>query len=140
MQSYRHSFIKLTNRIVSHMKHSGPTFTVQYLKEAHRLTMKAVAGERASSTDEPRVATRRGLPLIIPGVLRVLIEDRNPVVIRGVLTLLSIYRVMRSRPKMKLSSITGDFVGMSKTLLDREVEDGLARLPSIKSSSGDQDR
>jgi hypothetical protein len=41
---------------------------------------------------------------------------------------------------MKLSSITGDFVGMSKTLLDREVEDGIARLPAIKSSSGDQDR
>jgi hypothetical protein len=57
---------------------NGSTFSVKYLKEAFRLTTKTLAGEHPRSSYEPRVATRRGLPLIIPGSLRLKIEGKDP--------------------------------------------------------------
>lgn len=77
---------------------------------------KTLAGEDVISSQEPRVAIRRGLPLIIPGVLRLQIEGRNQKVIKGVLTILSVYRVMKSRPKLKLETITLPHSGVVKTL------------------------
>jgi hypothetical protein len=77
---------------------------------------KTLAGEEVISSQEPRVAIRRGLPLIIPGVLRLQIEGRNQKVIKGVLTILSVYRVMKSRPKLKLETITLPHSGIVKTL------------------------
>lgn len=94
---------------------SGQTFTVQYLKECLRLTQKAIANEPALSSEEPRVATRRGLPLIIPGDLRLLIEAKDPKVIKVVLTVLSVFRVMPAVPKLKLETITGSFSGVFKS-------------------------
>lgn len=97
------------------MKLSGFTFTVQYLKEALRLCQKAIAGDPQRSSQEPRVATRRGLPLIIPGDLRLLIEAKDPKVIKVVLTMISVFRVFPSLPKLKLETITGPFKGLYKT-------------------------
>jgi hypothetical protein len=77
---------------------------------------KTLAGEEVVSSQEPRVAMRRGLPLIIPGVLRLQIEERNQKVIKGVLTIISVYRVMKSRPKLKLETITLPHSGLVKTL------------------------
>lgn len=56
---------------------------------------------------------RRGLPLIIPGSLRLLIEARDTAVIRMVLTVLAVFRVMPSYPKLKLETITNPFNGLS---------------------------
>jgi hypothetical protein len=96
---------------------NGKTFTVQYLKESHRLVSKTLSGELSRSSDEPRVATRRGLPLIIPGELRLLLEGGNaPSMVRAVLTLLTSYRVMPAAPKLKLETITASFSGLTKTL------------------------
>lgn len=96
---------------------NGKTFTVQYLKESHRLVSKTLSGELTRSSDEPRVATRRGLPLIIPGELRLLLEGGNaPSMVRAVLTLLTSYRVMPAAPKLKLETITASFSGLTKTL------------------------
>lgn len=77
---------------------------------------KTLGGEVTLSSQEPRVATRRGLPLIIPGALRLLIEAGDPVIIRVVFTVLSVYRVIPAYPKLKLGTITSPFSGVYKDL------------------------
>lgn len=94
---------------------SGKSFTISYLKEAHRLTMKTLAGE-STEPGEVRVAMRRGLPLIIPGSLRLLIEAKDTRIIKYVLTMLSVFRVIPSYPKLKLETITSPHKGLVKTL------------------------
>jgi hypothetical protein len=108
-------FYELRKRILSLYKHNGSTYTVMYLKEAFRLTTKTLAGEHPVSLHEPRVATRRGLPLIIPGQLRLRIEARQPSIIKLTLTLLSSYRMMPASPKLKLETITDPFKGRYET-------------------------
>lgn len=92
---------------------NGKTFTVGYLKESYRLTTKTLAGEsHLVSLEEPRVKTRRGLPLIIPGDLRLRLEARDPVLVKAVLTILSIYRLIPAKPKLKLETITSPSKGI----------------------------
>jgi len=55
---------------------------------------------------------RSGIPQIIPGSLRSLIRGRVPDVIRGVLTVLSLYRVMYVVPKIQMGSIVDPFKGL----------------------------
>lgn len=85
------------------------------MKEAFRLTTKTLAGETPVSSNEPRVSARRGLPLIIPGSLRLLIERRDPYIIKGVLTILSVYRILPAHPELKLETITSPFKGKYQT-------------------------
>lgn len=106
------SFLKLAKRIEKLYLLSGKNFTVSYLKEAHRLTMKTLAGEQPKSLLEPRVAMRRGLPLIIPGDLRLLIEAKDVRVVKAALTLLSVFRVIPATPKLKLETITDPHKGL----------------------------
>lgn len=108
--------MKLARRIEQMYRDNGTTFTVQYLKECLRLCQKTLGGEHALSSQEPRVAIRRGLPLIIPGELRLEIEKRTKVVIKIVLTVLSVFRVMSAAPKIKLETITSPFSGKIQTL------------------------
>ncbi|WAK72409.1 MAG: RNA-dependent RNA polymerase [Bremia lactucae associated mitovirus 1] len=119
---YSHSNVslsirKLSLRIEKLVKLSGMTFTCQYLKECLRLCQKHVANEVTTSSSEPRVATRRGLPLIIPGELRLLLEKegRDPKLVKLVLTILSAFRVMPAQPKLRLETITSPFSGLYKT-------------------------
>jgi len=98
---------------------------VDYLKEAFRLTLKAISGNPETHKSVVRVATRRGLPLIIPSGLRLLIRKQDPRAIRLVLTVLSSYRVIKCPPKYKINTITDPFKGESEVLLDKEVFNAL---------------
>nr|UPW42155.1 MAG: putative RNA dependent RNA polymerase [Guangdong mito-like virus 3] len=113
----------LIDRIRLLYKSNGSLFTVMYLKESHRLIMKALAGQPQKCETPMRVATRRGLPLIIPGRLRLLIEDKvaNPGVIRLVLSIITVYRVIRAKPVLKLSTITSPFTGIYSKVLMQEL-------------------
>lgn len=110
------SFLKLATRIQNLKRCSGTTLAVQYLKECLRLCQKTLGGEVTRSNQEPRVAIRRGLPLIIPGDLRLLMESKDARVIKLVLTGLSVFRVMPAAPKLKLGTITAPHTGLVKTL------------------------
>jgi hypothetical protein len=88
---------------------------VQYLKESLRLCQKTLGGEVARSSSEPRVAIRRGLPLIIPGDLRLRMEAKDLRVIKLVLTGLSVFRVMPAAPKLNLETITSPHSGLVTT-------------------------
>jgi hypothetical protein len=106
------SLKKLAIRIERLLKLSGFSFSVQYLKEVYRLTTKTLAGEQVEPDLMVRVAMRRGLPLIIPGDLRLLMEAKDPVIIKLVLTIVSIFRVIPAYPKLKLETITAPFKGL----------------------------
>jgi len=95
---------------------NGPDFTVLYLKECYRLLTKVLAGKPETAVAPMRVATRRGLPLIIPGLLRLSIESNNTIDIKVVSSLLSVFRVIKASPKLKTSTITDPFAGNSPVI------------------------
>lgn len=89
--------------------------------------MKSLAGQPELSNGM-RVGSRRGLPLIVPGALRLQIEEGDVPSIRVVLTILSIYRVLKCKPQLKLESITKPFTGLSTILLENEIIQALRPL------------
>jgi hypothetical protein len=121
----------MKDRIEKFIKLSGPTFTVQYLKEATRITQKFISGEVQSKSEGVAVSIVNGLPSIIPGPLRMKIRDGDPVTIRAVLTLLSLYKLLKCRPKLKLNTITDPFTGISKVLNPIRVKQVTELLPKV---------
>jgi len=62
-----------------------------------------------------------GLPSILPGPLRLLMRKMDLLTFRGVLTLLSVYRVMKIPVLLKLETITAPFKGQSDLLPQYEL-------------------
>jgi len=120
----RANSLLLVKRIRCLYTTNGALFTVMYLKESHRLIMKALAGKPQCCEPPLRVATRRGLPLIIPGRLRILMENKNENsrVIKLVLSLITVYKVIKAPPKLDLSTITSPFKGISPRVLMEELK------------------
>jgi hypothetical protein len=87
--------------------------------------MKAISGNPETHRSVVRVATKRGLPLIVPSHLRTHIEIGNVKSTRLVLTILSMYRVIKCPPKYKINTITDPFKGDSEVLLPKEVFNAL---------------
>lgn len=109
----------LAGRIHFLQVHNGPKKTVAYLKECLRLVQHYVAGSPTSTPQkdgEVRVKSRRGLPTIIPGSLRLLIEARDSRTIRAILTILSVFRIIKYPGQLKIETITEPFKGLSDTL------------------------
>lgn len=141
------TYFVLMKRITTLIKTNGEEFTVNYLKEAVRLVNHYLAGRPTTCPQEgsgPRVASRRGLPLIIPGPLRLLIEGRDSDAIRIVLTILSVFRVIKYEGRLKLETITQPFTGLTTKLAPWEIGYVWSRftsfLPSIKLSEFKVDR
>jgi len=123
----------MKDRIEHLLKMSGPTFTVQYLKEATRVVQKFIAGQPQVASIGVAVSLINGLPKIIPGKLRRLIRMGDPVTIRGVLTVLTLYKLLKCRPNLKLNTIDDPFTGITKVLNPIYVKAVIERLPkSIK--------
>jgi hypothetical protein len=101
------------------MKNSGKSFTTIYLKEAFRITVKYISGEKETNTlDELRMGLSFGLPKILPSDLRNFIRSRDRAETKGVLTILSIYRIIKSRPKLNLETITAPYTGVDSPFSD----------------------
>jgi len=105
---------------------NGFKFTFMYLKEAFRLTVRALSGSPTTSGfgNKIRVGTDPwGFPHIIPLPLRIPLRDAksNVVICRLVLTLIQIYRVFPVKVSPDLGTILDPFKGISKTLLNEEV-------------------
>lgn len=112
----------LIKRIYSLLSSNGNEFTTRYLKECVRLIQHWIAGVPSVCNEaDLRVATRRGLPLIIPGLLRLRMEARDLAIIRIILTLLSVFRIIKYPGTLKLETITGPFTGISPRLPAIEV-------------------
>lgn len=120
----------MKDRIEYLLRSSGPTFLVQYLKESTRVVQKFVAGQPVVASEGVAVSLINGLPRLIPGPLRRLIRSDDPVTIRAVLTLLSLYKILKCRPKLKLNTITDPFSGFSKLLNPLVLKQICSYLPS----------
>lgn len=120
-----HQYLRLGGRIEQLQKLNGKRFTVEYLKEAHRLCQHAIAGRPtvcpSHKDGAPRVGSRRGFPLIIPGPLRLLMEAGDKMTIRAVLTVLTVFRIIKYPGTLKLATITDPFNGISEELSAVEV-------------------
>lgn len=121
ISSNRRYYFQLASHIKKMHDTNGADFTVSYLKEAYRLFLKAVAGRPESALFPLRVASRRGLPLIVPGRLRLLVESRDFLTIKAVGSLLSVFRVIKASPKLNVSTIVDPFNGNSPVVGEWEV-------------------
>jgi len=119
----------MKDRISLFIKQSGTTFTVQYLKESTRIVQKFIAGQPCVSSEGIAVSITNGLPKFIPGPLRMKIRIGDPVSTRAVLTLLSLYKILMCKPKLKLNTITDPFTGVVKVLNPILVKKVIALLP-----------
>jgi hypothetical protein len=110
-------------------RNSGDTWTVGYLKEAHRLSSHWLSGNPDSSSSGSIRVSVRGLPLIIPGRLRNAMYSRKDLnFLRAVLTLLSTFRVMDAKNQLKIETITSPFKGLSPVLPKEELQAALTNL------------
>jgi len=131
-------FLPLHGTILKFWKSNGSLWLTQYLALTSRIIVLWVGGETFKASDGTvRVRlTRSGLPVILPGPLRVIFhllrgEDSAYAlrIIRLTLTLLSVYRVIGCAPIVKLSTIVDSFSGQSPTLEIFEVRHAVSLLP-----------
>lgn len=116
-------------------KKSGSNFTFLYMKESVRLTIRSLAG-----APEPRFLAKgvyvsrdpRGLPNILPKKLRDILYQsmsiRNDIMVKFILSIMSIYRVFPSVQRTKLMTITGHFTGISRVLDSDRVREAVEDL------------
>lgn len=119
---------KFGARIASLWKYNGVSFTVQYLKECTRIVQHFVSGHPVFTTNVMPIGLAGGLPLIIPGSLRLLLRAKDHKTIRGVLSTLAVYRIMKMPCVLKLETITDPFKGQCLTLPKHEIIEGLEAL------------
>lgn len=115
ISSSQHYFA-MSDRISFLVKKGGPTHTVKYLKECTRIVQKFIAGQPCNTSEGVPVNIVKGLPRMIPGPLRVLIRAGDTDTIRAVLSVLTLYKILRCRPTLKINSITDPFNGFSRTI------------------------
>lgn len=121
-------YFNLCDRIVKLYHSTGPSYTVTYLKEVVRLIQKYVAGEKEKLAMDARVGITAGLPKILPREIRLLIRNGDHLAIRMTLSLVSVYRIMKSPPKLKISTITDPHKGLCTVLPVMEVSLVLKQL------------
>jgi len=116
-------YLVLAKRIEDLKSHNGVKFVTEFLKESVRLVQHWKSGNPTTCIPTGvRVASRRGLPLILPGSLRLQLESGDPTVVRVVLTLLSIFRIFKYPGSIKLSTITEPFYGITDVVNKIEAE------------------
>lgn len=135
-------FLPMHDTILRILKVNGRLHTANYLSVVVRAIVLWVGGERLVQ-DAPTVRirlNRSGLPLFLPGPLRMLFatfrgEDQASVlgVIKVTITVLSVYRVIGCAPILKLETITGPFSGVSATLPFAEVLHAVTMIPGLLS-------
>lgn len=108
LPAYLHGDCKIFVTNVCHLRrYSGTKYTVQILKESHRILAKYLAGEPVQSAEIVGCGISKfGLPKILPLSFRKEIETGSLETIRFSLTILSFYRAMYQVPEMKLQTIT----------------------------------
>nr|QTE76052.1 RNA-dependent RNA polymerase [Neofusicoccum parvum mitovirus 3] len=117
---WRVLFNTLGERIIRLSNKSGFQFTHLYLKEVFRLTVRFLSGQAETRSTKIFVKLDySGLPVIIPWNLRSEIRKElkgSRRIIICLLTVISVYRVFRTKVDPSFESITGSFRGIYRTL------------------------
>nr|QDH88581.1 MAG: RNA-dependent RNA polymerase [Mitovirus sp.] len=140
LTEYMSAFKQFTERLLTLWRKSGKKFLVLYMKEALAHVIAFLNHKKRSLTKgAPSLhLSRAGLPTIVPGLLRAVIlrfrregglKDR--LVVRTVLTVLSMYRVLNFVSKPNLATITDPFNGISPLLDINELGRVLALFPRM---------
>lgn len=106
----------LKNRILKLVNKSGFNFTFLYLKEVNRLIIRRLSGNEVKSMKILVSLAPDNLPSILPVKLRSLILAGDLLIVRVILTIISIHRVFPTKPKLSRSTITDSFSGITQTL------------------------
>jgi hypothetical protein len=130
-------FLPLHRNIARLWKASGPTWLVSYLKECVRIIVYWASDSPYSVlANGVRVSrARSGLPLLLPAKLRYVLASKRRgsltgwMALRGVLSVLTVYRVIGCRPVLKIETITDSFCGLSTTLPFEELRRVVALYP-----------
>ncbi|ASL68498.1 RNA-dependent RNA polymerase [Ocimum basilicum RNA virus 2] len=93
--------LHMSRRILALYRKNGALFTAKYLKQCSHAVLVYVGsqGELLTNLSVPVSLTRKGLPRIIPSMFRKRIMQGDREVLRLVLTVLSLYRLMKVGPK-----------------------------------------
>lgn len=125
LQEFYAQFQELGKRINSLVRKSGTKCTINYLKETVRILIRWLANQEKGISKIPIKVSHSGLPMIIPGKLRYRIHllrrgesTTLPIkIIRGVLTVLQLWRGMRVKGSVpNYGTITSPFTGSYETL------------------------
>jgi hypothetical protein len=117
---------------------SGPKFTSQYLSEWSRALICWAGNEKFKQGKTLVSLSAAGLPKILPIILRKELSAfkvgsiRGNLVLRAVLTALSVYRVIGFAPIYKWETITGPFTGSTTVLPQFEIDRVVAHIRPIK--------
>jgi hypothetical protein len=140
LTSFMSNFKQLTERLLELWRKSGKKFLVLYIKQALAHVI-AFLNHKSISFTQGMVSmrlSRAGLPTIIPGPLRAVILRfrregglRDRLVVRTVLTVLSMYRVLNFVSKPNLATITDPFNGISPLLDINELGEVLKLFPRL---------
>jgi len=117
-----YDLMRIIPRIRSLLKNNGVPYTYNYLKDAHHSLITYVAGVPKERNPDVWVKRdRRGIPTILPPIIRKIIKNPSDygklvhkTVLRLALTSLSIYRILPYEPVVDLSSITDPYGGTIK--------------------------
>lgn len=116
LSEHRCELTILKNRIIKLINRSGFNFTFLYLKEVNRLIIRRLCGSEVKSMKILVSLAPDNLPSILPVKFRSLILAGNLLIVRVILTLISIHRVFPTKPKLSRSTITDSFSGITQTL------------------------
>jgi len=115
-------FVVLHHRVLLLWKKNGSKFVVLYLKETVRLLYHFISGRPSKSTRGTLVkVTAKGIPMIIPKELRKYIIEFHLSTIKGLLSVLTVYRVIYYPSKVDLGPIVRPCSGLFTTLPLEEV-------------------
>jgi hypothetical protein len=137
--SLKSSFGLFTDRIMHLWVKSGPNFLFLYLKECLRLITRVLAGyPKELSRGIAVKLDKHGLPTILPipwrtFIMSFIVEDKDDMfrgvpVIVSILSMVSIFRSIPTRPRLKLDSILNPFSGVSPSFTADEVKSVLKSM------------
>lgn len=97
-------------------RHNGSAYACRYMKYSSLYVMKYVARDRSvpihSGVYDLKVSLcTSGLPRLLPSYVRARVRSGDPVAVRWVLTVLSLYRVLPFPGSLKLTTITDPWTG-----------------------------
>jgi hypothetical protein len=95
---------------------------INYLKGSLLLCQHYISGRITKHEGDIRIASAGGLPLIIPGPVRISMRSGEIGLIKTVLGILSLYRVLPCKGKEKLETITDKYSGLIPVLPLLEVD------------------
>jgi len=121
LKAFKDDLNTFRTRISRLVRKSGFQFTFMYMKLVLHFTVSSLSGRPMLISDQkgPYISLDgRGLPSIIPLKIReYLCSDlKKDKQVGGILSLLSIFRVFPTHVKPKYESITGPFIGTSRSI------------------------